>query len=204
MKKQIFAILMCTALLASAFTGCGNSSTGETTTTTTAATTTAAETTTQAATTEAETTTESNVKDGVYSTKSYSISVPEGWTCDGNDSMVMMLPSEDMSKADASINIVSISGGAEIYDLKYDDFKASMDKSLGTEIEKKSFGIQNFGENKVLFSEFSAEVQGQKMYMSAAYVLVNDTVVTLTLTEQEENKYDDVFKTILESVKAVA
>ncbi len=204
MKKQIFAILMCTALLASAFTGCGNSSTGETTTTTTAATTTAAETTTQAATTEAETTTESNVKDGVYSTKSYSISVPEGWTCDGNDSMVMMLPSEDMSKADASINIVSISGGAEIYDLKYDDFKASMDKSLGTEIEKKSFGIQNFGENKVLFSEFSAEVQGQKMYMSAAYVLVNDTVVTLTLTEQEENKYDDVFKTILESIKAVA
>ncbi len=204
MKKQIFAILMCTALLASAFTGCGNSSTGETTTTTTAATTTAAETTTQAATTEAETTTESNVKDGVYSTKSYSISVPEGWTCDGNDSMVMMLPSEDMSKADASINIVSISGGAEIYDLKYDDFKASMDKSLGTEIEKKSFGIQNFGENKALFSEFSAEVQGQKMYMSAAYVLVNDTVVTLTLTEQEENKYDDVFKTILESIKAVA
>ncbi len=198
MKKQIFAILMCTALLASAFTGCGNSSTGETTTTTTAATTTAAETTTQAATTE------SNVKDGVYSTKSYSISVPEGWTCDGNDSMVMMLPSEDMSKADASINIVSISGGAEIYDLKYDDFKASMDKSLGTEIEKKSFGIQNFGENKALFSEFSAEVQGQKMYMSAAYVLVNDTVVTLTLTEQEENKYDDVFKTILESIKAVA
>lgn len=71
-------------------------------------------------------------------------------------------------------------------------------------MKKKSFGIQNFGENKALFSEFSAEIQGQKMYMSAAYILVNDTIVTLTLTEQEENKYDDVFKTILESVKAAA
>ncbi len=204
MKKQIFAILMSATLLAGVFTGCGNSSTGDTTTTTGAETTTATETTTQTTTANDETTTASNVKDGVYSTKSYSVSVPEGWTCDGNDSMVMMLPSKDMSKADASINIISISGGAEIYDLKYDDFKASMDKSLGAEIEKKSFGIQNFGENKALFSEFSAEVQGQKMYMSAAYVLVNDTIVTLTLTEQEENKYDDVFKTILESVKAAA
>lgn len=204
MKKQIFAILMSATLLAGVFTGCGNSSTGDTTTTTGAETTTTTETTTQTTTANDETTTASNVKDGVYSTKSYSVSVPEGWTCDGNDSMVMMLPSKDMSKADASINIISISGGAEIYDLKYDDFKASMDKSLGAEIEKKSFGIQNFGENKALFSEFSAEVQGQKMYMSAAYVLVNDTIVTLTLTEQEENKYDDVFKTILESVKAAA
>ncbi len=204
MKKQIFAILMSATLLAGVFTGCGNSSTGDTTTTTGTETTTATETTTQTTTANDETTTASNVKDGVYSAKSYSVSVPEGWTCDGNDSMVMMLPSEDMSKADASINIISISGGAEIYDLKYDDFKASMDKSLGAEIEKKSFGIQNFGENKALFSEFSAEVQGQKMYMSAAYVLVNDTIVTLTLTEQEENKYDDVFKTILESVKAAA
>lgn len=207
MKKRISAILICTALLVSAFAGCGDSSDSSAATTTTAPTTTQAETTTEApttTTTQAETTTASALQDGVYTTSLYSIAVPEGWQCDGTDSMVMMFSSQDPTTMDGMISIIATPATTKIADLTYENFKASTEASTGGKITKTSFGMKTFGENEALFAEISVEIEGEKVYMTIAYVEAGDNTIAFSLTAQKAKTYSKEFTSILESLKLTA
>lgn len=208
MKKRISAILICTALLASVFVGCGdgNDSCAEITTTA-APTTTQTETTTEApttTTTQAETTTASALQDGVYTTSLYSVAVPEGWQCDGNDAMVMMLPSGDPTTMGGMITIVAGPIATKISEMKYDDFKASMEASTGGKATKISYGMKTFGETKALFAKISVEANGEKGYITVAYVEVGDNTIVFNLTADKADTYSKEFTSILESLKVTA
>lgn len=212
MKKNICAILVCTALLTSVFTACsGTPSFNETQPTTTSAITTATSETTTAAsdetTTAAQTTTgfpeddtTTPIVSGVFNNGQFSMQVPENWTSDESTGIPQFYsPEAPVNGIETYFNVTVTRAISDPLKVTQDQWQNSLENIYGTGVTIKRFEVAQINGNQVLCIEFSLTVNELTALVSQYTYNQDGKSLTYTYTSgntTQPAQCEEIFRTI--------
>ena len=215
MKKNICAVLLCTALLTSVFTACSTDQTSsdKTETATTAAATTAADTTTAAnsntttSSSPAETTTAfpeedttTPIIDGVFNNGQFSMQVPQGWISDESTGIPMFVSSEaPVNGIQKNFNVTVTKEVSDPLTTTKEQYQNSLDSIYGTGVDIKKFDVSEINGNQVLCIEFSLTINEVTALVTQYAYNQNGKSLTYTYTSgntTQPAECEEIFRSI--------
>lgn len=212
MKKNICAVLVCTALLTSVFTACsGTPSLNETKPTSTTAVTTAASETTTAATAAATTTADTTtgfpeddtttpIVSGVFDNGQFSMQVPEGWKSDESTGIPLFYsPEAPVNGIETYFNVTVTRTVSDPLKVTQDQWQNSLENIYGTGVTIKRFEVAQINGNQVLCIEFSLTVNELTALVSQYTYNQNGKSLTYTYTSGNSTQpaqCEEIFRTI--------